>query len=119
MTQEEKRALIATEVMGAKRKAKLRMYVDPASGAHTYDEWVWLFPDGTEVGINDYRPDELRDQLAEVEAALTEEQRWEYVDRLDDRFGSKDYYNVVWDVRTAPPADCVDAIVEMLLEKEV
>ena len=98
MTQEEKRALIATEVMGWT--------------LHRDGKW-WVDQHGSDrIEVGNFRPDELRDQLAEVEAALTEEQRTAYF-----KIMTKDIKRCSWwDCRTAPPAVCVDALVEMLSE---
>ena len=70
-----------------------------------------------------WRPHKNRDQLAEVLAALTEEQRDKYMERLTDHIsgqlgplpGPSEYEcELEWGIHTAAPAVCVDALIESL-----
>ena len=114
MTQEEKRALIATEVMGWRVGDFGTSWLDKDDVL-----MCWRREQGQpHTATPFWKPDELRDQLAEVEAALSEEQHDLYSRWLhrwaDKQVSGYQYYGICWLIRTAPPADCVDAIVEML-----
>jgi len=114
MTQEEKRALLAREVMGWHEGT-------------TYEGWHrWYDRHGKRRSCKSrpFHPDELRDQLAEVEAALTGEQKEAYggwiVKHMRAVLGDilfaqhcHDLGLVCWFTRSLPPAVCVDAIAEM------
>ena len=115
MTQDEKRALIATQVMG--------WHVEtPPYGPSSIDETggdVWVDCGGNHrCWVGDYRPDEFRDQLAQVEAALREEQQKVYLNIIIANTGCRIGTGLstwgAWQLRTAPPAVCVDAMVEIL-----
>jgi len=107
---------VATKVMG--------WHVEicgDGSDSGEMDEW-WCDRSGQPVmQVDVFRPDEDRDQLAEVEAKLTEEQSDDYLTRIyrqalsRKRVGARECD--IWAIqRYADPAVCVDAIVDMLLE---
>ena len=119
MTQQEKRGLIATKVMGW-HEADVGV---PSLGGC----WMWEPEEGLPKrcyyvshrmphmdGYDSFRPDTNRDQLAEVEAKLTEQQQRAYMKALLDSEGGLWGWKALVKMRHADPAVCVDAIVEML-----
>lgn len=111
MTQEEKRAILAERVMGWHKRPAPYSIKQPS---------VWWFDKdhNTAVLVKNYRPDELRDQLAGVEGKIAQKGRGdEYASVLARKMGicpTAFWRRRCFLIRTAPPTDCVDALVEML-----